>query len=154
VYIFELSPGVTEPLVLSLFLLVSLVLGSSARPPEAPGSSVPHLRQQQHPTPPYTAHLCQCHCISHSFVSVPLHLLLICISAIASPAHLCQCHCTFCSVVSVPLHPPLICISANASPAHLCQCHCISCSFVSVPLHILLSCVSAIAHCAQLCQCH
>jgi len=52
VYIFELSPGVTEPPVLSLVLLVSPVPGSSARPPEAPGSSVPHLRQQQHPTPP------------------------------------------------------------------------------------------------------
>ena len=53
-YIFELSLGVTEPPLLSLFVLVSLVLGSSARPPEAPGLSVPHLRQQQHPTPPYT----------------------------------------------------------------------------------------------------
>ena len=51
-YIFELSHGVTEPPVLSLVLLVSPVPGSSARPPEAPGSSMPHLRQQQHPTPP------------------------------------------------------------------------------------------------------
>jgi len=56
VYIFELSLGVTEPPLLSLVLLVSPVPGSSARPPEAPGSSVPHLRQQQHPTPPYSAH--------------------------------------------------------------------------------------------------
>jgi len=53
VYIFELSLGVTEPAFHSLVLLVSPVPGSSARPPEAPGSSVPHLRQQQHPTPPY-----------------------------------------------------------------------------------------------------
>ena len=45
----------TEPPLLSLLPLVSPVLGSSARPPEAPGSSVPHLRQQQHPTPPYSA---------------------------------------------------------------------------------------------------
>jgi len=42
---------VTEPPLLSLLPLVSPVPGSSARPPEAPGSSVPHLRQQQHPTP-------------------------------------------------------------------------------------------------------
>jgi len=56
VYIFELSLGVTEPPLLSLVFLVSPVPGSSSRPPEAPGSSVPHLRQQQHPTPPYTAH--------------------------------------------------------------------------------------------------
>ena len=51
-YILELSLGVTETPVLSLVLLVSSVPGSSARPPEAPGSSVPHLRQQQRPTPP------------------------------------------------------------------------------------------------------
>ena len=52
---FDLSLGVTKPPLLSLVFLVSPVPGSSARPPEAPGSSVPHLRQQQHPTPPYSA---------------------------------------------------------------------------------------------------
>ena len=71
--------------------------------------------------------LCQCHCISRSFVSVPMHLLFICVSAIAHSAQLCQCQCISRSFVSVPLHLPLICISASASPAHLYQCQCISC---------------------------
>ena len=96
----------------------------------------------------------KCQCISRSFVSVPMHLPLICVSAIASPAHLCQCHCISRSFVSVPLHLPLICVSAIASPSHLCQCHCISRSFVSVPLQLPLICVSAIASPTHLCQCH
>ena len=40
----ELSPGVTEPPFHSLVFLVSLVPGSPARPPEAPGLNTPHLR--------------------------------------------------------------------------------------------------------------